>query len=189
MSRHITVFIISILLIQCLTGCRSNSDPTFAAPENLKFEFAGFATSGPTRITWADRELSFYSISPSSESVGTEFMMVDLMGDHSIEYILRNSRLEETRFSLPDGSLVRFDLVGFQETGLDPIIYHCTPYSNALYQLDSLPEKLARNIAGFNSRFVHWENTEPGALHRAAGPQAVPFERILETVCCGVDML
>lgn len=188
MFRHITMLIIALLLVFVFSACRPDSPPTFHAPENVNFEQAGQTTKGPTRITWSDRELVFYPLK-GSNSKSQEFMMVDLMGDRSIEYILRNNRLEEARFSLTDGSLVRFDLVGFQESGTQPLVYHCTPYSNAFYELDALPEKLADSITGYNSIFANWKNQKSGIIHRSDSTALVPYEKILESVCCGAEML
>jgi len=188
MFRHIIMPVIAILLVSGFSGCRSNSAATFHAPEDLNFNEASHVVEGPTRITWPDRQLTFYPLS-STESGGKEFMMVDLMGDRSIEYILRNDRLEEARFSLQDGSLVRFDLVGLQENGSEVIVYHCTPHSNAFYEMSSLPENLANRIAGFNSRFARWNNRNSGTLHCGDDRERVPFERIIKSVCCGAEMI
>ncbi len=189
MFRNITMLIIAILLVLGLSACRSGSTATFHAPQNLHFQTAQNSSGGPTRITWSDRELVFYPFSADSATGEQNFMMVDIMGDRSIEYILRNDRLEEARFSLPDGSLVRFDLVGMLETGSEPIVYHCTPHSQALYQMSALPEDLARSIAGFNTRFAQWNNQVSGTLYCSEGSGLVPFERILKSVCCGVELL
>jgi len=185
MFRHITMLIIAILLLLFSSACQPDSGSIFHAPENLKFQQVGRFIEGPTRITWPDRELIFYSLEPNAQ----EFMLVDFIGDRSIEYILRNGRLEETRFSLPDGSLVRFDMVGFQDSGSEVIVYHTTPSSNAFYEMSSLPKNLADSIDGFNSRFAHWSNRNSGILHKGEDGEGVPYEKILKSVCCGTEML
>jgi hypothetical protein len=189
MDRHITMLFISILLVFALAACNPGTTAPLTVPENLVFTGANHRTDGPTRITFSDRELIFYPMAPNPELDSQEFMMVDIMGDRSIEYILRNDRLEEARFSLPDGSLVRFDLVGLQENGLAPIIYHCTAHSSALYQMDWLPGKLSDSITNFTAVFADWSVKESGTLHLSREKTSVPYESILETVCCGVGLI
>lgn len=184
MFRHITMLVTSILLVFGLNACTSTPNSVLSVPSNLIYAGGDQSTEGPTRITWPDREITFYPLAVES----SEFMMVDLMGDQAIEYILRNGRLEEARFSLPDGSLVRFDLVGMH-AGLNPVVHHCTPHSSATYHLPWLPEKLAHNIADFNARFTSWNTENSGVLYLKAGAGAVPYEEILEEVCCAVEML
>ena len=185
MFRHITMLVTSILLVFGMTACTSSPTEVLSVPDNLNFEGGEQSIEGPTRITWPDREIIFYTLTAESQ----EFMMVDLMGDRAIEYILRNGRLEEARFSLPDGSLVRFDLVGLHDSDLAPVVHHCTAHSSAIYQLEWLPKNLAHSIGEFNARFSNWNTEDAGTLYLSKGTTAVPYERILEKVCSGVGML
>ncbi len=182
MCHHIT-FIISILLVISLAACQSDFKTTLPTFQNCVFEESDQPMGERTQMTWSDRELTIYPLSHPSETGLEEFMLVDHMGERTMEYILRNGRLAEARFSLPDGSLVRFDLAGLPRKSKEPIVYHCTAHSNALYEMSYLPPKLASQITEFQAGFWDWNPQETGKLHVGHGGCNIPSASILKSMC------
>ncbi len=188
MFRQYTMHLTILLFTSYLSACQYGSDPIFHTPEKVQFNQAPQPDKGLTRVTWTDRELAFYPLPPEGADP-SGFMVVDTMKDRSIEYILRGNQLVETRFSLPDGSLVRFDLSGLNEGNSAILVFHCTAHSNAFYEQGSIPDNLARSISDYYSRFSKWNNSQSGILHGDQNSDIVLVKQILKSICCGVELL
>jgi len=188
MFRQYTMHLTILLFPLYLSACQSGSETIFHTPEKVHFNQATQRDTGPTRVTWTDRELAFYPLPPEGADPAG-FMVVDTMKDRSIEYILRGNQLVETRFSLPDGSLVRFDLSGLNEGNSAILVFHCTAHSNAFYEQGSIPDNLARSISDYYSRFSKWNNSQSGILHGDQNSDIVLVKQILKSICCGVELL